>query len=103
MENNNQKGFASVSTPDGRYRIWLPRPTSSGRLVCSCSFALKKRLQLVDAIDALPYIQVEEIRDIDEDYSTFIITCKETPYHACMERLIEDLPKLMEEHLTELK
>lgn len=103
MENNNQKGFASVSTPDGRYRIWLPRPTSSGRLVCSCSFALKKRLPLVDAIDALPYIQVEEIRDIDEDYSTFIITCKETPYHACMERLIEDLPKLMEEHLTELK
>ncbi|MDO3390031.1 hypothetical protein Q3C19_06030 [Bacteroides sp. ET489] len=103
MENNNQKGFASVSTPDGRYRIWMPRPTSSGRLVCSCSFALKKRLPLVDAIDALPYIQVEEIRDIDEDYSTFIITCKETPYHACMERLIEDLPKLMEEHLTELK
>lgn len=103
MVNNNQKGFASVSTPDGRYRIWMPRPTSSGRLVCSCSFALKKRLPLVDAIDALPYIQVEEIRDIDEDYSTFIITCKETPYHACMERLIEDLPKLMEEHLTELK
>lgn len=57
----------------------------------------------MDAIDALPYIQVEEIRDIDEDYSTFIITCKETPYHACMERMIEDLPKLMEEHLTELK
>lgn len=103
MENNNQKGFASVSTPDGRYRIWMPRPTSSGRLVCSCSFALKKRLLLVDAIDALPYIQVEEIRDIDEDYSMFIITCKETPYHICMERLIEDLPRLMEEHLTELK
>lgn len=101
MENKNQKGFASVSTPDGRYRIWMPRPTSSGRLICSCSFALKRWMPLVDAIDALPYIQVEEVRDIDEDYSTFILTCKQTPYHACMDKLMDDLPRLMEAHLTE--
>lgn len=99
MENNVSKGFASVSTPDGKYRIWMPRPTGSGTMACACSFGLQHRLPLVDAIDRLPYVRVDEVREIDEDYSTLVLTCQTTPYSACLERLMEDLPNLMEEHL----
>lgn len=99
MEKEKNKGFASVSTPDGKYRIWMPRPTGSGTMTCACSFGLQHRLPLVDAIDRLPYVRVDEVREIDEDYSTLVLTCQTTPYSACLERLMEDLPNLMEEHL----
>mgnify|MGYP001778394204 CR=1 FL=1 len=101
MENNNQRGFATVSTPDGNFRIWLPRPTKSGTMRCSCSFALKQKLPMVDAIDALPYIQIEEVNEIDEDYSTFVLTCLHKPYSECLERLMDDLPDIMNKHLSD--
>ena len=99
MENKISRGFVTVSTSDGKYRIWMPRPTRSGKMRCSCSFGLQHRLPLIDAIDALPYIRMEEVSEIDEDYSTFVLTCQAQPYSECMERLMDDLPELMEEHL----
>lgn len=99
MKTNNQKGFATVSTPDGRYRIWLPRPTSSGVMRCSCSFGLRNRLQLIDAIDALNYVRVDEVNEIDQDYSTFVITCLHRPFADCLEKLMDDLPEVMEKNL----
>ena len=30
---NNNKGFSSISTPDGQFRMWIPRPTASGRVI----------------------------------------------------------------------
>ena len=50
---NSNKGFSSISTPDGKFRMWIPRPTVSGRVICNCGFALKSHLPFVDAIDAL--------------------------------------------------
>ena len=53
------RGFATISTPDGRDRIWLPRPTASGQIYATCSFALSGRMPLVDSIDTLGYVRVE--------------------------------------------
>lgn len=93
------RGQASISTPDGQFRIWVSRPTNAGRMICTCGFALKEHLPLVDAIDALDYLQVDEVRQIDEDLSNLIIYCKEKPTE-CMERLVEVLPELMEQYLV---
>lgn len=95
---STHRGYASISTPDGKYRVWIPRPTSAGRVVCSCGFALKSHLPFVDAIDALDYLQVDEVRQIDQDLSNLIISCLDKP-HECMLRMVEDIPKLMEEYL----
>lgn len=95
----SNRGYASISTPDGKFRIWLNRPTASGKIICSCGFALKGKLPFVDAIDTLSYVQVDEVRQIDQDYSTFILYCVQSP-NGVFERLIEDIPELMERYLT---
>lgn len=99
MNDVKTRGFASISTPDGRFRIWVPRPTNSGRMTCNVGFPLKEHLDFVDAIDGLEYLQVDEVRQIDKDLSTMVLWCKQSPT-ACMERLLEDLPELMEQYLV---
>lgn len=96
---SNNKNFASISTLDGQFRMWIPRPTASGKVICNCGFALKNHLPFVDAIDALDYLQVDEVRQIDQDLSSLIITILDTP-HECMLKMIEDLPGLMEQYLV---
>lgn len=95
------RGFASISTDDGRYRIWIPRPTTAGTMYCTCGFGLRGHMPFVDAIDRLPYLQVQEVNQIDEDFSAIVIRCTETPYRTCMERMLDDLPRLMDEELVE--
>ena len=92
------RGFATISTPDGRDRIWLPRPTASGQIYATCSFALSGRMPLVDSIDTLGYVRVERATTYDNDYSSLHLVCLTNP-QDCMERLMEDLPKVMEEWL----
>ena len=77
------RGFATISTPDGRDRIWLPRPTASGQIYATCSFG---------------YVRVERATTYDNDYSSLHLACLTNP-QDCMERLMEDLPKVMEEWL----
>lgn len=101
MENNNQKGFATISTPDGNFRIWLSRPTKGGKMRCACSFGLQHRLQLVDALNALPYIEVDSVNEIDEDYSSLVLKCLNIPYSVCLEKLINTLPELMNRYLSD--
>lgn len=95
----NDRGFASISTPDGRFRMWVPRPTAGGKITCSCGFALGEYLPFTDAVDALAYVRVEEIRHIDEGFGYMVIGCVEEP-RECMERLLEDFPELMERYLV---
>lgn len=68
----NDRGFASISTPDGRFRMWVPRPTAGGKITCSCGFALGEYLPFTDAVDALAYVRVEEIRHIDEGFGYMV-------------------------------
>lgn len=77
--------------------MWLNRPTVSGRIVCSCGFALKERLPFVNAINELGYVQVDEVRQIDQDYSTLILYSVHA-FNEVFEQLIEDIPKLMEQY-----
>ena len=30
-----QRGFACITSPDGQYNIWIPRPTPTGILICT--------------------------------------------------------------------
>lgn len=96
---NSNKVFSSISTPDGKFRMWIPRPTASGRVICNCGFALKSHLSFVDAIDALDYLQVDEVRQIDQDLSSLTISLLDAP-HECMLKMIEDIPELMEQYLV---
>lgn len=94
----HQRGFASISTPDGRYRLWIPRPTAAGTMYCNCGFGLRSHMPFVDAIDRLDYVHVEEVRQMDEDFSCIVIQC-DGEHKGCLERLLEDIPNIMEEHL----
>lgn len=53
----------------------------------------------VDAVDRLGYVRVDEATRIDGDLSALTLRCLVRPYARCMERLLEDIPLLMEEHL----
>ena len=102
METTTQRqtrGFASIATPDGRFRIWLPRPTAAGTMHCNCGFGLMGHLPFADAIDQLPYVRVHCVRQLDDDFSTIVIQCLEKPYMQTAARLLDDLPRVMEEHL----
>lgn len=56
-------------------------------------------MAFVDSIDALDYIRVDRVITYDEDISALQLTLLQDP-KDCLERLMEDLPKLMEEHLA---
>lgn len=92
------RGYASISTADGRYRLWIPRPTAAGTMHCTCGFGLRSHLPFVDAIDRLDYVHVEEVRQIDQDFSTIILQC-DGDHKGCLTRLMEDIPNIMEEYL----
>lgn len=98
-KNSNQRGYASISTPDGKFRMRIPRPTSAGTAMCSCSFPLKNHLSFVDAIDKLDYLRVDEVREIDQDFSYLVISCLDRP-GECLMRMVEDLPELMDKYLV---
>lgn len=91
------RGFATISTPDGRQRIWIYRPQEIF-IDIACSFTLNGRMGFVDAIDRLKYVRVEEARMFDDNYSTLMLSCQQNP-GDCLEQLMEDLPKLMEDWL----
>lgn len=94
----NPRGYASISTNDGRNRIWIPRPDKAGVMRCNCGFGLMSHLPFVDAIDQLDYVHVEEVRQIDEDFSCIVLQC-DGEHKGCLARLMGDIPALMEEHL----
>ncbi len=94
----NPRGYASISTNDGQYRIWIPRPDKAGVMCCNCGFGLRSYLPFVDAIDQLDYVHVEEVKQLDKDFSAIVVQC-DGDRNGCLERLMEDIPRLMEEHL----
>lgn len=100
METNDlqSRGFATISTSDGRLRIWVQRPTPEGSIHLSCNFALAGHYDFVDAVDKLDYVTVYSALTYDNDYSSMVINCGQAP-EGCLERLLEDLPELMEERL----
>ncbi|MDO4164032.1 MAG: hypothetical protein Q4D56_06555 [Bacteroides sp.] len=99
MNEIKTRGFASISTPDGRFRLWMQRPRVSGTILINCGFSLKERMAFVDAIDALSCVEVTSVRNVDQDYSSITLACHGlTP--KCAERLLEALPDLMQQHLV---
>lgn len=96
MEQQKLQPFTVISSPDDKFKIWVQRPMSNGRIVCTCGFSLKRRMAFVDAIDKLLYVSVEETKNIDEDMSHIMLHVESNKSTV---RLIEDLPELMEQHL----
>lgn len=78
--------------------MWLHRPTESGRIFASCNFSLAGHWDFVDSIDTLGYVCVDGGTTYDNDYSSLQLACLRAP-EGCLERLMEDLPELMEEWL----
>ena len=93
-----QRGFAVISSPDGRHQMRLSRPLPDGRFFATCSFAVAGHWDFVDSIDTLGYVCVNGASTYDTDYSSMQMTCIMEP-GECMERLMVDLPKVMEEWL----
>ena len=77
-----QRGFACIASPDERYRIWIPRPTPTGILVCTCGFSLSGHMDFVDAVDRLFYVRVDRAQTIDDDLSNLYLTCLQAPWAA---------------------
>ncbi|TCO88123.1 hypothetical protein EV202_1276 [Bacteroides heparinolyticus] len=98
--NKEVRNYTSIASPDGKEKIWISRPTRVGQLQCTCSFSLKGNLTFVDAIDALEYLSVEKVGQIDEEFSFFIVRPNIDP-RKCALRLIDDLPELMNEHFNQ--
>lgn len=98
IDNINPRGYVSISTNDGHNRIWIPRPNKAGVMHCNCGFGLRGHMPFVDAIDKLDYVHVEEVRQLDEDFSCIILVC-DGDHKGCLARLMEDIPTLMEAHL----
>ncbi len=96
----NNKGYEPVSTKDGRWRMFVPTPRPNGCMMCNCMFSLANRLPMVDAIDTLGYITVSEVCQIDSEYSVLGLRCHTLSNEECMRRLIEELPKIMEDYLN---
>lgn len=99
-KNSNQRGYTSISTPDGKWRVWINRLNKSGQFAIACGFSIGDKLQFVDAIDALEYVQVEEVCHLDDDLSDLIIDCTIENHGEVFLRLIEDLPELMDKYLV---
>lgn len=95
----NLRGYASISTPDGTWHIWLSRPTKSGEIICSCGFSLQSKMPFVDAISNLGYVSADEVQIIDRDYSVIILRCIQAP-EGVYEKLMDDIPELMEQYLV---
>ena len=98
IEKSPALGYASISTTDGRFRLWIPRPTAAGTMYCTCGFGLRSHLPFVDAINQLDYVHVEAVKQLDEDFSTIILQL-DGDRQGTLARLMKDIPKLMEEHL----
>jgi hypothetical protein len=96
MEKQKLQPFTIISSPDDKFKVWIRRPVSDGRIVCTCGFSLEGRMAFVDAINKLPYTSVETSNNIDEDMSHIILRVEDNKNAV---RLIEDLPELMEQYL----
>lgn len=95
----NLRNYASISTPEGMYHIWLSRPTKNGEIICSCGFSLQYKMPFLDAISNLGYVSADEVQIIDQDYSVIILQCVQAP-EGVYERLLDDIPELMEKYLV---
>ena len=98
MNNQQERGFAVITSPDGSHQMRLSRPLPDGRIYATCSFALAGHWDFVDAVDTLGYVTVIEGTTYDPDYSCLMMNCVRAP-EVCLERLMVDLPELMEEWL----
>lgn len=93
-----KRGFAIITTPDEENRVWIHRPINNTITVC-CSFSLEGRMEFIDAINNSEcMVEVQEVHTFDEDYSSFIMQCKDNP-EKCAERLLEAIPELMDKHV----
>lgn len=95
----NLRNYASISTPEGMYHIWLSRPTKNGEIICSCGFSLQHKMPFVDAISNLGYVFADEVQIIDQDYSVIILKCVQAT-EGVYEKLMDDIPELMEKYLV---
>ncbi|HIY89444.1 MAG TPA: hypothetical protein H9824_12200 [Candidatus Bacteroides pullicola] len=88
-----------VSAPGRPDVILINRPhRRHGVIWLSCSFSLGNRMGMVDSIDTLGYVRVNRVSKCEYGGAWIEVSCLLGPME-CMERLMVDLPELMEEWL----
>lgn len=99
MKNNiHHRNFASISTNDGRYRVWFSSPSEQGQQVITCSFSLEGKQFFLDAINSLNYLRVDCVREIGAEMSHIYLHTS-IDRNECMLQLFEDLPSILEDSL----
>ena len=97
-ERSKSKRSATITAPDGKkFHPYLPI-SRGGIAYLSCSFGLDSRMNFVDGVDALEYVTVNQVTTYDEDYAVLRLQY-DSDHKGCLERLMEDIPPLMEAHL----
>lgn len=97
-ERSKSKRSATITAPDGKNFIRIFLYPAEGIAYLSCSFGLDSRMNFVDGVDALEYVTVNQVTTYDEDYAVLRLQY-DSDHKGCLERLMEDIPTLMEAHL----
>ena len=94
-----QGGYISIFMPDESGAIALHYSKEEKCIKAFCSFPLSGNMGLVDSVDTLGYVRVESAETIEGvNAGRLKLACLKKPAE-CLERLMEDLPKVMEEWL----
>ncbi len=86
--------YVKITTPDGKHFVWIKRPDREHRACLISNFGMNTAF--ADAIDKLSYLTVEQISRIDTVDMCTIIFRVEGKTVECMNRLIEDIPDILD-------
>lgn len=87
--------YTRITTPNRKCHVWIRRPERE-QIVCCFSFSLAGKMQFVDAVDRLSYVEVQGVKNVDHDLSYLYLKCIGDSYRKANTALLEDLPKIME-------
>lgn len=96
---NHSLPYTTITSPDNRFKVWISRPNNLGQVVLNLSFSLVGRMPFVDGIDALDYVSVDSVLNIDRDLSHVRLTMANNKDAV---KLIDDLPDLMARYLADI-
>lgn len=93
MGTNELRPYLRITTPDEKHFVWVKRPDGDKRSYLVFNFGMNT--EFADALDRLTYLTVESISRLDADMCSIVFRFKEYAIE-CANRLIEDIPDIMD-------
>lgn len=102
METKTLRPYLKIFSPDEKYFVWVKRPDIDKRAYMLFNFG-EHKAKFADMIDKLAYMNVEEVKQLDEmDNDTFVIIFSFNNHDSENYRyLIDDIPSIMHHILYE--